>query len=160
MNERKMTLLNKIIQAIEPLAVKYGQELVEVTFEENSHDKKLKVIVGSLKGVGIKELTSITKEFNKLNEANVIIPFDFSLDVSSPGLDRLLQTGSDFKRNIDREVSIKHKGENDVMHKDSGTILEVSGTNVTIRVSKNENKQILIENIIKAKLVIKIGKRK
>ena len=155
-----MTLLNKIIQAIEPIVAKYGQELVEVSFEENSRDKKLQVIVGSLKGVGIKELTLITKEFNNLNEANVIIPFDFSLDVSSPGLDRLLKTESDFNRNIDREVSIKHKGENDVMHKDSGTILEVSGTNVTISTSKSENKKIQLENIIKAKLVIKIGKRK
>ncbi|MDA3885080.1 MAG: hypothetical protein PF638_05740 [Candidatus Delongbacteria bacterium] len=155
-----MTLLNEIIQAIEPIVAKHGQEVVEVTFEENSRDKKLKVIVGSLKGPGIKDLTSITKEFNKLNEANVIIPFDFSLDVSSPGLDRPLQTQSDFKRNFEREVDIKYKDENNVIHKDSGTIVEVSETNVTINISKNENKKIQLEDIIKAKLVIKIGKRK
>ncbi len=155
-----MTLLNKIIQAIEPIVAKYGQELVEVTFEENPRDKKLKVIVGSLKGVGIKELTSITKEFNKLNEANVIIPFDFSLDVSSPGLDRPLISGLDFKRNLDRDVDIKHRDENDSVKKDFGTIKEVTETNVILSVNKNENKEIQIKNIIKAKLVIKIGKRK
>ena len=69
-----MTLINKIIKALEPIVIKNGQELVEVTFEENSSDKKLKVIVGSLKGPGIKELTSITKEFNKVNEDSSIIP--------------------------------------------------------------------------------------
>jgi ribosome maturation factor RimP len=159
-----MTLLNKITQAIEPIVAKHGQELVEVTFEENSQDKKLKVIVGSMKGTGIKELTSKTNAFNALNEDGSIIPFDFSLDVSSPGLDRPLKTSSDFKRNVDRDVSIKHKGDNDTTHNDTGTIKEVSETdvviNVTISNKKNENKKIQLENIIVAKLVIKIGKRK
>ena len=155
-----MTLINKIIKALEPIVIKNGQELVEVTFEENSSDKKLKVIVGSLKGPGIKELTSITKEFNKINEDGSIIPFDFSLDISSPGLDRLLQTKSDFKRNFEREVSIKHKNENGSVLKDIGVVKEVTEADVMISISGDKTKKIQLENIIKAKLVIKIGKRK
>ncbi len=155
-----MTLINKIIKTLEPIVIKNGQELVEVTFEENPSDKKLKVIVGSLKGPGIKELTSITKEFNKLNEDSSIIPFDFSLDVSSPGLDRPLTSKSDFKRNLDREVSIKYKGEDDSVCKVLGTIKDVNDTDVVVNIDKDGKKIIKIENIIKAKLVIKIGKRK
>ena len=155
-----MTLINKIIQAIEPIIIKNGQELIEVTFEENSKDKKLQVIVGSLKGPGIKELTSITKAFNKLNDENQVIPFDFSLDVSSPGLDRPLKSKSDFARNIDRDVSIKHKEEDDSIQKDTGVIKEVTETEVKISFNEKKNKTIQIENIIKAKLVIKIRKRK
>ena len=155
-----MTLINKIIKALEPIVIKNGQELIEVTFEENSSDKKLKVIVGSLKGPGIKELTSITKEFNKINEDSLIIPFDFSLDVSSPGLDRPLRTKSDFKRNLDREVSIKYNGKEDSVSKAIGTIKDVNDDDVIVDIDNDGKKTIKIENIIKAKLVIKIGKRK
>ncbi|MCK5759907.1 MAG: hypothetical protein KAH33_01350 [Candidatus Delongbacteria bacterium] len=153
-------MINKIIKALEPIVIKNGQELVEVAFEENSKDKKLKVIVGSLKGPGIKELTSITKEFNKINEDGSIIPFDFSLDISSPGLDRPLQTKSDFQRNFEREVSIKYKNEKDLVCKVTGTIKEVNDADVIMDIDKDGKKIIKIENIIKAKLVVKIGKRK
>lgn len=155
-----MTLINKIIEALEPIVAKNGQELIEATFEEHSKDKKLKVIVGSLKGPGIKELTSITKAFNKLNDERSIIPFDFNLDVSSPGLDRPLITKGDFARNLNREVSVKYRTDNDSVQKDSGVISEVSETEVTLTVNSKEIKIVNLKNIIKAKLIIKIGKRK
>ena len=155
-----MTLINKIIKALEPIVIKNGQELIEVVFEENSSDKKLKVIVGSLNGPGIKELTKITKEFNKLNEDGSIIPFDFSLDVSSPGLDRPLTSIADFKRNLGKEINVKYKGDKDLIQKDIGMIEDIAGTDVIVNIGKNENKVIQIKNVIKAKLVIKIGKRK
>lgn len=155
-----MTLIDKITEAIKPIAEKNGQELIEVSFDEKSTDKKLKVIVGSLNGPGIKELTSITKSFNKLNDEKMIIPFDFSLDVSSPGLDRPLMTKGDFARNLNREVNVKHGAGKDSVKKDSGVISEVSENEVTIVTESKEIKKIAFEEIIKAKLIIKIGKRK
>ena len=155
-----MTLTDKIKQAIEPIVIKNGQELIEIFFDENSRDKKLRVIVGSLKGPTINELTAITKTFNKLNDDISIIPFDFSLDVSSPGLDRPLKTKADFARNIKREISVKYRDENDLIQKKTGIIEEISDSEIIIDIKGVERKKIALINIIKAKLIIKIGKRK
>ncbi|MBN2789516.1 MAG: hypothetical protein JXR69_04960 [Candidatus Delongbacteria bacterium] len=155
-----MTLIAKIKEAIEPIIIKYGQELVELSFDEKSRDKKLNVVVGSLKGPGITELTAITKEFHKLNDAQLIIPFDFSLDVSSPGLDRPLATSSDFKRNIGRDITVSYEDENGSVVKETGIVKEVLENHIMIETGSDKEKKIDLDKIIKSKLIIKIGKRK
>lgn len=151
-----MDLKHKIEKEIEPIVEKYGQELVDIELATDNRGQLIRVLVGSRKGPTVDDITKISREFLKIAEVKgtELIPYEFSLEVSSPGLTRPLKTTRDFLRNIDRDITIivNFEEKNKTL---TGTIKDADEEFVTIK-EKNESKKIALKDIVKAKLVIKI----
>ena len=178
-------LSDKIKEIASEIAKKYGQDLVDVELASNDRGKVVKILIGSVKGPTIKEITAVNREFSAIAEeqGEKLIPFEFQLEVSSPGLDRPLKTINDFKRNISRPIKVIYEidskeNDNDDDHEEKktktdtiiGNIVEVSDESNTIKISskamvkKNKKSKkievitdysIDIKKIKKAKLEIK-----
>jgi ribosome maturation factor RimP len=91
---------------LESIATPMGIEIVDVTFDDKQ--KALTVFIETETGV---DLDTCEKFHNAIMEP--IDEFDptydlpYTLNVSSPGLDRPFKTQRDFERNIGKEVEIK-----------------------------------------------------
>lgn len=98
--------VNEIKSFLENIAVPMGVEIVDV--EWNDKTASLTAFIETEQGV---DLDTCEKFHNAIMEPiDVLDPtFDkpYTLNVSSPGLDRPFKTERDFERNLGREVEIK-----------------------------------------------------
>lgn len=142
-------------KTIKPIAEKFGQEVVDTVVTSNSKGMLVRVTVGSKKGPMVSDLASIAKEFRKLCEAseNRILPDDYQLEVSSPGIDRELKSFKDYYWNEGRLLKILLKG-GDKNINIEGVLFKAFEEKIVILID-DEEKEIRKEDIIKAKIKIK-----
>jgi len=142
-------------KAIKPIAEKFGQEVIDTVITSNSKGLLVRVTVGSKKGPMVSDLASIAKDFRKLCEAseNGILPDDYQLEVSSPGIDRELKSFKDYYWNEGRMLKLLLKGEDKNINVEG--MLVKAFEDKLILLMDGEEKEVRTEDVIKAKIKIK-----
>ena len=95
---------------IEPIVDDHGFELVDVDLKRGGAPWKLRVIVDTPEGDGLVAVEScarISREIGSHLDAGDLIPNRYTLEVSSPGLDRVLAREKDFAAACGREVKLE-----------------------------------------------------
>lgn len=95
---------------IEPVVEEHGCALVDVEIAKNRGTGLLRVTVDSEVGDGrvpIEKCASISREVETLMDAADAMPGQYRLEVSSPGLDRVLGREQDFEAVIGAEVKLQ-----------------------------------------------------
>ena len=88
-----------------PLLVGTDLELVDVEYVKE-RDWYLRVFIDKTDGIGINDCQELSEKISeKLDEANIISD-SYILEVSSPGLDRVLRKERDFVREKGKEVDV------------------------------------------------------
>ncbi len=154
------TLVDEIREYAEDIALKYGQDLIEVELGSNGKNKVIRLIVGSRKGPKVEDLTKINRDFSKKlsSEGKEDLLEKFGLEVSSPGLDRPLKTIKDFDRNLERFVKLTYQDENQKILSKEAQIINCFENEIEFSFKKGkqtEKKIIKLEDIKKAKVAIK-----
>ncbi|MBK5269881.1 MAG: ribosome maturation factor [Bacteroidia bacterium] len=133
-----------------------GLFLVEVKIRPTNN---IKVFIDGDQGVNIDKLVRYNRKlFKEIEESNMFPNGDFSLEVSSPGLDEPLKLHRQYLKNIGRYVEIMEK-EGD---KKEGRLLSVSDEGLIIEEEKGHGKKrevvqhsISFDNIKTTKIQIK-----
>ncbi len=84
-----------------------GMNLVDITYRHERGRWILALFIDKEGGVAIEDCVAISREFGDLLDIKDIIPGPYSLEVSSPGLDRPLKRIEDFNRFKEQKVRIK-----------------------------------------------------
>ncbi len=85
-----------------------GHFVVEVLVSGNPAQKKIKVVLDGDQGITIEDCARISRELSaRLNELDVME--NYTLEVSTPGLDQPLKLKRQYKKNIGRELKIVRK---------------------------------------------------
>lgn len=95
---------------IEPVVDENDCELVDVEIARNQGRGLLRITVDSPSGDGrvpISTCVAISREVETLLDAEDSMPGAYQLEVSSPGLDRVLGREKDFVAAIDHEVKLR-----------------------------------------------------
>lgn len=102
---------NRIIKQLEtlvkPILLSKELELVDITYRHERGRWILSLFIDKEGGVTIEDCVAISREFGDLLDVKDIMPGPYSLEVSSPGLDRPLKRAEDFNRFKERKVCIK-----------------------------------------------------
>ena len=97
----------EIIAAIRPIIEATGNYLEELTITSAGKVKILTVIVDSDAHLNLDQVTAVTKEISLvIEELPVLGDTAFTLEVTSPGLDRPLTKPRHWRKNLDRLVKI------------------------------------------------------
>ncbi len=83
---------------VRPILVRNGMELVDVNFLLEAGHWVLRVFIDKPGGVNLEDCAFISHQIEDLIEVEDVIPQRYFLEVSSPGLDRVLKKESDFQR--------------------------------------------------------------
>ncbi|MBS1272377.1 MAG: Ribosome maturation factor RimP [Candidatus Marinimicrobia bacterium] len=142
---------NEVFDIGEKYLGEIGGYVLEVNLKGARGTRKIEIIADTEKGITLDELTAISKKVEQeLDETNLFSE-KYTLEITSPGLDRPLKTPRDFRRRLDRKVRIEHTmlepGEPIV-----GTIIEVADDNVTVKTEEKGELVIPYDQIIKAQL--------
>jgi ribosome maturation factor RimP len=73
-------------------------ELVDVVFRSETGRWVLRIYVDKPEGVRVEDCATLSRKIEDQIEVEGIIPHGYCLEVSSPGLDRILNKESDFRR--------------------------------------------------------------
>jgi len=109
--------------------------LVEVRIKPTNN---VKIFIDADEGIPLSVLIKYNRSLYKIVEESGILPADdFSLEVSSPGLDEPLKIDRQYKKNIGRFVDVLM---NDGTKKE-GKLLEVTGEGIKIETEKGKGKK-------------------
>ena len=132
-----------------------GYFLVETSVKPTNN---IRVFVDADQGAAIDQLSKINRALYKWVEENLFPNGDFSIEVSSPGLDEALKLDRQYLKNIGRTVEIVLKNG----LKKEGKLISVSENEVVIEEEKGKGKKkeviqhiILKEEIKTTKVQIK-----
>ena len=102
-----MSLNEDISAAIRPIIEASGNYLEELTITSAGKVKILTVIVDSDSHLNLDQITAVTKEISEVIETlEELGDSAFTLEVTSPGIDRPLTKPRHWRKNFDRLVKI------------------------------------------------------
>jgi len=100
-------------QKVGPLVQEEGLEVVELQFSQAGPASVVRVFVDKVGGVTLDQCAFISRKLGDFLDTEDLIPGRYTLEVSSPGLDRPLTKGADFRRKIGERVRIFLKATED-----------------------------------------------
>lgn len=152
MNETIKTI-EGLIQQI--LAGEPGYFLVEVKIKPTNN---VKVYLDGDQGISIEKCVQFNRAlYKRLEESGLFPNGDFSLEVSSPGLDEPLKLHRQYRKNIGRQVELVMQDGSRV----EGRLVDVSEDGIIVEETKGKNKKkeivnhtFLFENIKTTKIQV------
>ena len=139
------------MDAINDILGDENTRVLNVNINKFSRNTKIRVIIDNKNGITVDEcvkVSRITEDVIKLNDE---FKSEYTLEVTSPGINRPLFLEDDYKDNIGSKVKVSLKKMQDNTKNISGIIMEVVGKFVVIK-SRNKCYKIEFENIKKANL--------
>ncbi len=148
--------LKKLQSLVEPVVTGQGYELVDVEFKNELGAWILRVYIDNPRaegGVGLDDCAQVSRELSAVLDVEDVIAGHYSLEVSSPGLNRPLKKEADFQRFVGKKAKIRTRhpvGES--RRNFSGTLGSVAGGKVKIDVG-DQVCEVPVDDVEKANLV-------
>jgi ribosome maturation factor RimP len=140
--------LDDLETLIEKLVMQLGYELVD--FETVNSGQILRIYIDKGDLIDIEDCTKVSNHVN--NVLSVETDYDYErLEVSSPGLDRVIKKLNDFDRFKGQKIKIKTRFAIENRKNFKGTLSGKKGESIMIEID-NESLLIDFENIDKARL--------
>src|SRR5437762_2417983 len=100
---------DKIRDVIVPPIEAAGYELVDVEWKHEQPGWIVRVFIDKPGGVGHQDCERISRELSAVLDVHDVVPHHYSLEVSSPGLNRPLKSAASFRRFIGQKAHAKLK---------------------------------------------------
>ena len=117
----------------------------------------LSVTVSKAGGVDLESLTKANRAISEWLDLNDPIPGRFTLDVSSPGLERRLRTVEHFRSALGEVVTLREQREGLPTRRLEGPLLKVSDNTVTLADKSAGEVEVAITSLERARTVFQWG---
>lgn len=145
----------KLLDAIEPVASENDVEVVTVEVIGAKKSPVVRVYIDAEGGVSFQELTSAQEWLGELMDRIDPFPGAYTLEVSSPGIDRPLRTPEHFARFVGEEARIRCEAPVDGLSNFKGVLASADDDAVTIE-ADGVSHVVPYGNIRRANLVGKV----
>jgi ribosome maturation factor RimP len=131
-----VSLRERLFVLVEPLLARLGFELVELEFAPGHGRALLRLFIDAPAGVGLDDCARVSREVAALLDVEDPIPMAYTLEVSSPGFDRLLRTQAHFGRFVGARVFVELKEPRAGRRRYTGTLLTVDDEGIALEVDR------------------------
>jgi len=97
----------QLVQIIEPALEAMGYELVDLEYRREERGWVVRLFIDSENGVNLDDCAAVSRELGVLLEVEDPVPHAYNLEVSSPGMDRILKKEKDFLRFSGERIKLK-----------------------------------------------------
>lgn len=97
----------QVLALVQPIAQGFGLEVIEVLYEKKYDGMNLTVVIDKDGGVTIDDCEKLHRAIDAPLDELDPIDTAYILNVSSPGIDRPLKTERDYKRNLNKKISVR-----------------------------------------------------
>jgi ribosome maturation factor RimP len=130
------SMRERLIGLVEPVLGRLGYELVDLEFGAGHGRAQLRLFIDAPAGVGVEDCARVSRETSALLEAEDPIPTAYTLEVSSPGFDRVLRTPAHFGRFVGARVLAELKEPRAGRRRFTGTLLSVDEAGIALEVDR------------------------
>ena len=149
----KTSIYQLVSDLIETTVQEHSIELVDVEYIKAGKVWVLRVLIDKKQGVNVLDCQKLSREIEDLIEVHELISDPYTLEVSSPGLDRPLKSEADFLRNKEKQIQLKTYAPIEGRKNFSGIVLDVKDKILLLK-NKDDCLELELANIAQAKLVI------
>ncbi len=129
---KKETIESKTEELITPILDRMGFELWDVEYVKEGADYYLRAYIDKENGITIDDCVEVSRALSDELDREDFIEDAYILEVSSPGLGRVLKKDKDFERSIGRMVELKTYKPLDGSKEFTGTLRSFDKDTVTI----------------------------
>jgi len=126
---------------IEPVVVSLGCELWGLEYLTQGRYTTLRIFIDGPNGVSLEDCEKVSRQVSAVMDVEDPIDGEYTLEVSSPGMDRPLYTPAHYARYVGETVNLRLRMAREGRRKFKGTIVKVEGGDVLLAV---EGKEIVI----------------
>jgi ribosome maturation factor RimP len=161
--------VDRIRPIADRIAHSYGLEVFEVRFQREPVGWVLRVIIdrplrldasGAVvveqleESIGIDECQRVSEDLSAVLDVEDVVEQNYTLEVSSPGLDRPLRGADDFRRFAGRLAKIVVREAVDGQMHFEGRLRGVDGDDVLLVVGRDKEKRIPLARMSRARLEV------
>lgn len=151
----KQTVEERAMSLLEPIVAGEGLELVDLEFLREREGWILRLFIDKPGGrVGLEDCTQVSRAVDPALDVEDLVPHEYSLEVSSPGVNRPLKKPAHFERVKGQKVKVKTFGPlGEPPRKNfTGTLTEVAADAIAVDVEGAGVFRISFKDIAKANL--------
>ena len=142
-----------------PVVAAAGMELVEVSFGRQAGRRVLRVTVDREGGVDLDAIAGVSERLSRRLDVEGFDPGSYTLEVSSPGVERPLRRPQDFVRKVGEKVKVRTSKPVEGSRTHTGTLVEADEDGVTIATEAGP-RRVYYGGIRSARTVFEWGNRK
>jgi ribosome maturation factor RimP len=164
-------VIDGVRRLAEPLLRTLGLEYYDLHYLREGGRWIVRLYIDRTGGVSLEDCERVSRELGVLLDVEDLIPHSYALEVSSPGLDRVLRGIEEYRRFAGRRVRLQFLparpptepgqaagGEGDKGKRTiEGYLRGVEGETVRVEVGKEEVLNIPWETILKARLLVEFS---
>jgi ribosome maturation factor RimP len=152
--------LDQIEAVVAPVLASRGLSLVDTEWRREGRRWVLRLFVDKPGGVGIDDCQAFSREVGDVLDVSGLIEPSYDLEVSSPGLDRVLKKDRELRWAIGREVHCWVGEPVDGRTEFSGRLLAVSPTALTLEEPAGTPREVPRRLVTKTRLEVAFGRTK
>ncbi len=152
-------VIDRLHEVISPILWTLGLELIDVVCVGRGPRSVVRVLVDKPGGVTITDCEQAHKALGPALDVADPFPHAYTLEISSPGLDRPFQRTQDYQRAIGKQVNLKLRQPLEGQWRITGELKQVDEALVVLEIGTYRAPQAIQlsrESIAEAKLVVKI----
>ncbi len=135
------TLIESLRELSEPIILTEGMELIDIEYRQESRGWVLRFYIDKEDGLTLSHCSHLSAQIGDLLEVKDLIPHRYTLEVSSPGLNRTLKREKDFKTYVGEIIKINTSKPIDQRRSFTGKLLGYREEKVIIG---SDNQEFLI----------------
>ncbi len=143
---------HKLTAMLRPAVEETGKELLGVEFISAGNHSVLRLFIDHENGIDVDDCAEVSRQVGAILDVEDPISSEYSLEVSSPGLDRPLFDKAHFEAVVDETVEVKISMPLNGRRKFKGKLVAVENDSLIVMVD-NEEYELVISNIDKSHLV-------
>ena len=152
-------ILSKIEAIAERVAQSEGIEIVEIELKGGGRNRFLRISIDRPEGVTHADCETISHQVGAILDVEDVVPGAYTLEVSSPGVERRLAKYKDFERFTGKiiKVSLREPVENS--RRWEGTLATCADGLINLEVAEGKTIQFPFDQVDKANLKFEWGTR-
>ncbi|MGH8148423.1 MAG: ribosome maturation factor RimP [Steroidobacteraceae bacterium] len=131
-------LRERLMVLVEPVLALCGYELVDLEYVPARGRGALRIFIDQPAGVGLDDCERASREVSARLDVEDPIPTGYTLEVSSPGEDRVLRTRAHFERFQGSRVLVELAAPREGRRRYTGVLKSVTDEGITLEVDREE----------------------
>jgi ribosome maturation factor RimP len=149
----KAPVIQSVTDLIEPGLLAKGIELVDVEFKKEGKNWVLRIYIDRECGVTLEDCQKVSRFAGDLIEVEDVIVPVYTLEVSSPGLSRVLKKEKDFLKYSGKKINLQCHTPMDGRKKFTGILTDFINESIHLEVEGQQH-TIPLSQVAKANLVM------
>jgi ribosome maturation factor RimP len=150
-----MEVIERIKELLGPIADARRYYIVDITYRREGGRFVLRILADKEGGITIDECARLNNELSELLDRENVIEEQYTLEISSPGLDRKLKKDEDFLWAMGKKIKISTYAPLDGKNVFLGVLVGLGDGTVVLK-ENGTSAEVPREKIASAKLAIKV----